>query len=45
MFRLLKDFRRIAARYDKRAAPYLISGLIAATVTWWLNCLLAWLLR
>ena len=33
----LKDFRRVATRYDKRADTYLAAVLIAATVTWWLN--------
>ena len=37
MFCRLKDFRRVATRYDKRADTYLAAVLIAATVTWWLN--------
>ena len=37
MFCRLKDFRRIATRYDKRADTYLSSVLFAATVTWWAN--------
>lgn len=37
MFCRLKDFRRIATRYDKRADTHLSAVLIAATVTWWLN--------
>ena len=35
MFGRLKDFRRIARRYDKLAANYLAGIVIAATVTWW----------
>jgi putative transposase len=37
MFCRIKDFRRIATRYDKRADVYLSSVLLAATVTWWAN--------
>lgn len=37
MFCRLKDFRRIATRYDKRADTYLSSVLLAAAVVWWLN--------
>ena len=37
MFCRLKDFRRIATRYDKRADTFLSAVLIAATLTWWLN--------
>lgn len=33
----LKDWRRIATRYDKLAANYLSGALIAATVTFWCN--------
>jgi len=33
----LKDFRRIATRYDKRADTYLSAVLVAATVVWWLD--------
>lgn len=33
----LKDFRRIATRYDKLARNYLSSVLIAATFAYWLN--------
>lgn len=33
----LKDWRRIATRYDKLARNFLSSALIAAAVTWWLN--------
>jgi len=35
MFGRLKDFRRIATRYDKLAANYLASIVIAAAITWW----------
>src|ERR1700684_3512386 len=37
MFCRLKDFRRIATRYDKRAAIYLSAILLAAAITWWIN--------
>jgi len=37
MFCRLKDFRRIATRYDKRADTFLSAVFIAATVAWWLN--------
>jgi transposase len=32
----LKDFRRIATRYDKLACNYLAPIHLAATLTWWL---------
>jgi transposase len=35
MFCRLKDFRRIATRYDKRADNFLSAVLIASAVTWW----------
>ncbi len=37
MFARLKDFRRIATRYDKLARNFLAGALIAATAIWWLN--------
>jgi transposase len=37
MFCRLKDFRRIATRYDKRADIYLSAVLLAAALTWWIN--------
>jgi len=37
MFCRLKDFRRIATRYDKRADIYLSAVLLAAAMTWWVN--------
>jgi transposase len=37
MFGRLKDFRRIATRYDKLAQNYLAAISLAATVTWWIN--------
>ncbi len=37
MFCRLKDFRRIATRYDRRLDIYLSSVLLAAAVTWWAN--------
>ncbi len=36
MYARLKDFRRIATRYDKLARNFLAGALIAAAVTWWL---------
>ena len=36
MFCRLKDFRRIATRYDKRADNFLSAVLLAAAVTWWM---------
>ncbi len=33
----LKDFRRIATRYDKRADTFLSGVFIAATIVWWIN--------
>ena len=36
MFCRIKDFRRIATRYDKRADNFLSAVLIAAAVTWWM---------
>jgi len=35
MFCRLKDFRRIATRYDKRADNFLSAVHLAATLTWW----------
>jgi len=35
MFCRLKDFRRIATRYDKRADNFLSAVMLAATLTWW----------
>ena len=37
MFCRLKDFRRIATRYDKRADTFISAVFIAATLIWWLN--------
>ena len=37
MFARLKDFRRIATRYDKLARNFLAGVLIAAILLWWLN--------
>ena len=36
MFGRLKDFRRIATRYDKLAVNYLAAVCLAATVSYWL---------
>jgi len=35
MFCRLKDFRRIATRYDKLARNFLAGALIAAAIIWW----------
>ena len=37
MFYRLKDFRRIATRYDKRADTFMAAIFIVATLIWWLN--------
>jgi transposase len=37
MFARLKDFRRVATRYDKLARNFLAGVLLAATLIWWLN--------
>jgi transposase len=37
MWRRLKDFRRVATRYDKLARNYLSGALIAAACAYWLN--------
>jgi transposase len=37
MFCRLKDFRRIATRYDKRADVFLSAVLLAAALIWWTN--------
>ena len=37
MFCRLKDYRRVATRYDKLARNFLAGTLIAAALTWWLN--------
>ena len=34
----LKDFRRIATRYDKLAKTFLAALCIVATIIWWANC-------
>jgi putative transposase len=35
-FNRLKDFRRIATRYDKLARNYLASVCLAAVLVWWI---------
>jgi len=35
-FNRLKDFRRIATRYDRLARNYLASVCLAAAIVWWL---------
>lgn len=35
MFARLKDFRRIATRYDKLARNFLAGVVLAAAVIWW----------
>jgi len=37
MFGRLKDFRRIATRYDKLARNFLAGVMLAAAVLYWLN--------
>ncbi|MBV8775957.1 MAG: transposase, partial [Alphaproteobacteria bacterium] len=37
MFGRLKDFRRIATRYDKLARNFLAGIILAAILIWWLN--------
>jgi len=37
MFGRLKDFRRVATRYDKLARNFLATALLAALIIWWLN--------
>ncbi len=36
MFCRLKDYRRIATRYDKLATNFLAAIYLVAAVTWWL---------
>jgi transposase len=35
MFARLKDFRRVATRYDELARNFLAAVTLAATITWW----------
>jgi transposase len=37
MFARLKDFRRIATRYDKLARNFLAGAILVATIVWWIN--------
>jgi transposase len=37
MFCRLKDWRRIATRYDRNLHTFLSAVALAAAVTWWLN--------
>jgi len=37
MFCRLKDFRRIATRYDKRADTFLSAICLVAALKWWVN--------
>ena len=37
MFGRLKDWRRVATRYDKLAANYLAGATLAAILTFWIN--------
>ena len=37
MFCRLKDFRRVATRYDRNAANFLAAVCLAATVSYWLQ--------
>lgn len=36
MFSKLKDWRRVATRYDRRADVFMVAITIAAIVIWWL---------
>ncbi|MBI5941230.1 MAG: transposase, partial [Caulobacterales bacterium] len=36
MFSRLKDFRRVATRYDKLADTFTATVLLAAIVIWWI---------
>jgi transposase len=36
MFGRLKDFRRVATRYDKLARNFLATVILAATIIWWI---------
>lgn len=37
MFYRLKDFRRVATRYDKRADNFLSAIHLVAAIAWWAN--------
>ena len=37
MFGRLKDFRRIATRYDKLARNFLAATMLAIAIIWWIN--------
>ena len=37
-FSRLKDFRRIATRYDKLARNFLASVCLVAAIVWWILC-------
>ena len=37
-FARLKDFRRVATRYDKLARNYVASVCLAAALAWWIKC-------
>jgi transposase len=37
MFGRLKDFRRIATRYDKLARNFIAAVVLAAAIIWWVN--------
>ena len=36
MFGRLKDYRRVATRYDKLARNFFATVIIAAAITWWI---------
>jgi putative transposase len=38
MFGRLKDFRRIATRYDKLASNFVSAIALVAVVIWWAGC-------
>jgi putative transposase len=37
MFRRLKDFHRVATRYDKHAGNFLATAIFPATIICWIN--------
>jgi transposase len=37
MFARLKDWRRVATRYDRRADVFMATITLAAIVIWWLQ--------
>lgn len=37
MFCRIKDFRRVATRYDKLARNFIATAILAAAIIWWIN--------